>query len=181
MKLPRKVRTKVNKAEYEAGLKESGYEMIGYGSFATVYGKRKSNQVIKVGDLGKNHNNDGYLAFLKNINNNNPHFPKIQSVQIFTHSDGNYYVVEMERLIHFHDVKHYNSKLARLGLMGDSYYGPLDDLQDLEFTPRTKHMKQVKRILKILFRKYDEDIHSGNVMWRKRGCGYQFVITDPVA
>ena len=179
MKLPRRVKTKVRMDRYTDNLQELGYKYFDSGSFASVYAKPGSKNVIKVGKIQYQ---DAYIAFLKSIDETNPHFPKVKSVQLFKNSGGDYYVVEMERLINFFDVKDTSSKLTRLGITNDrDYYGQLDSMQELEFTPRTKHMKQVKRVLRTLFNTHNEDLHAGNVMWRKRGQGYQFVITDPVA
>lgn len=187
MRIPSPVKTKLNYDEYCDSLLNIGYSFLNSGTFARVYSKPGNNTVIKVGLHYPTitHPEDAYLAFLKTTIKTNPHFPRVNSIARFKPSTGReYYAVHMERLIPFNSIEKdvAMKMLKRLGVVGDEQYGLLTPLMTLEFTPKTPHMRYVKKVLKRLFQEHNEDIHCNNAMWRKRGeNNYQFVITDPVA
>lgn len=186
MRIPSPVKTDLDYEAYCDSLLKMGYSFLNSGTFARVYSKPSENTVIKVGVNYPTitRPRDAYLAFLKASVKTNPHFPRVGNITRFTPSNGReYYAVQMERLIPFNSIQRDVAmrSLEKLGVVGDEKYGVLTPLMPLEFTPKTYHMKYMKKVLKQLFQEHNEDLHCNNVMWRKRGKSYQFVITDPVA
>lgn len=184
MKLTNVQTTDVSFYEYRKQLCKQGFRKLGSGLYAEVYGKKKCNYVIKIGQLENNWLDDGYVAFLRHLDTSNPMFPKIKSVERFNwvkkssvHS--RYYVVKMERLIEYEDVNWDICEKAfeRMGV--DTF---LDFEEPAEYAPsfKSKFAARAHKILHKLWAKYHSDLHDGNVMWRKKKDGkYQLVITDP--
>jgi hypothetical protein len=187
------IRTSTSYIDYVKQLRQTGYRMIGHGAFAQVYGNNKLNTVIKIG-LVDDWRCDSYVGFLRAVDPSNKMFPKIHSVQRLHYKgkeksgidnshipvEDRYYVVEMERLIPYNKVKRadVDDVLARHGV--DSIF----DFGTCWGRPKfkTNRAKTAMDILKKLYRRYDEDIHDGNVMFRKEKSGkLELVITDPVA
>jgi len=173
---------------------------IGSGAFAIVYRSQipsNSNLVMKVAYCDRI-KKDAYFDYLKTVvlkQPSNSLVPRVKSVEVFKgqdrYGDISYaYVVIMERLVEYSNV---GNKIAEKVL---SHYG-LRSTYDLLVTDKNARqlnalaskdksgeLKPILRPLKRLMCKHGEDLHHGNVMWRKTGLKrlpYQLVITDPVA
>lgn len=186
MKLPSAVDTNVSFKDFMKQLKNEGYRKLGSGLYAHVFAKKGVEGVIKVGNLDDRlWHEDGYVAFLRMIDPSNPLYPEIHSIQRYNvrtkgkrYPADRYYVVHMERLIDSESTswKKQEEALEALGI---------DDIYDLEVKKRylpkfkSKWFKEAYSALHKLWRTYSDDLHEGNVMWRKRDKGYQMVITDP--
>jgi len=176
--------------DYIKSLKNRGYKYFGEGAYAHVYGKEKSNRVVKVG-----HSIDGWVLFAYILLNNkrlakSDIFPKIYSLKIFTngHSEREiwWYVAEIERLdrtirdvedqyqehnedlYNFYDQVKYRSYWNQRKLR--KYYSKADKCTKKSIDSLLK--------LKTLSQKYKPswDLHDGNWMIRKNGT---LVLTDP--
>lgn len=156
-------------------------QCIGSGAFAKVYGRSNCNRVVKVGPT-----HDSYVKYLKRIGlkNSNPYFPRIHSVRIYWDGyygfDDKFYVVEMERLLDWRKVPKSTRKrlLMKLGCWS------IDEADYPQITKKsTRREKQAIKLLRKLWSGYNtyKDVHEGNIMFRKKGRGYQLVYTDPVA
>lgn len=176
MKIPKMVNTLVTQDDYTHVLQSLGYRRLGSGCFAEVFGKPKSNTVIKIGMINER---DAYLDYLRAIKPSNPHFPKIVSIQCFdvTGTHESYFVVEMERLIPFYRVSARDKRLNRLGIIME--YGEVQ-FKNEEYN-QSHNVRQVSSVINKLCKTHHYDGHTGNVMWRRRGRGYQLVVTDPVS
>lgn len=172
-------------------------KQIGSGAFATVYGRDDEDVVYKFGVCNATRfDDDAYISYLRDVvakYPGNPLLPKIDSVDLFTL---NYrysnerrivmtdmvYIVRMEKLIPFGKMKAdiVARELWKHGAR-ETY-----DFENAEFTARfdsTGNFRIISRALMKLMNRHSEDIHEGNVMWRKDGrrkSGHHLVITDPV-
>lgn len=194
MKLPRVMKSKVDRYDYCQNLKKKGYSMIGSGAYAEVWSKPKSRAVIKVGHCNPScFGIDAYLSYLKLIpsNTKNPLFPKVHSIKLYKHSTYNgFYVVNMERLQSCIDDDYWTGSGGSGILPGTNKLlksNGITKLTQLETPDKllkkktvNRHVKQVCRILKKLYKDYSEDIHGGNIMIREVGGVEQLVLTDPV-
>lgn len=188
-------RTSVSYIDYLKHLRSQGYRMIGHGAFAQVYGKRSSPTVIKIG-LVEDWRTDSYIGFLRTMDPSNKMFPKVHSVQrlhykgkeqsgfddnTFHTVEDRYYVVEMERLLsHYHVKKKDVAEALNRHGAADIYDFGTSWSRPRKF--KTKRAQTAMDILRKLYRKYCEDIHEGNVMFRKDKMGkLELVFTDPVA
>lgn len=146
---------------------------------------------------------DPYLAFLEDVAlkyQGNPFVPVVHYVKYVTVTHPTTgvvflaYVVAMERLRTYHHVQPYKRKrtLKLLNDMGFTAQCEDDDMDTgdigvwlsipLEFAKRNKTFRPIARPLDTLFNEFNEDLHDGNVMFRKIGHGlYHPVITDPVS
>lgn len=190
MKLDPPIRTNVTFDNYLDELAVKGYKCIGSGSFAAVYARKRDKTVIKVGllDPCDTWNDDGYISFLKVIDTKNPMFPKIKRVERYNYRDNpsepynldntrRYYVVEMERLVDYYNVhrKTREDTLRKIGI-GSIY----DFCEDSNKGWKSKWAKRAHNLLLKLWKRSNDDIHDGNVMFRKKDNGkVQMVITDP--
>lgn len=186
MKLDNVKSTNVSFNDYKKKLRKRGYRKLGSGLYAEVYGRKGSVHVIKVAHMGDHlWHHDGYLAYLRLIDPSNPMFPRIKSVERFNHVKSKrvctrYYVVKMERLIEYENVNWdvCEQEFKHMGI--DSFY----DFEESNpvYAPKTKDkiVLSAYKTLQKLWRKFNNDLHDGNVMWRKGKRGrYQLVITDP--
>lgn len=183
MKLPRPKRIKLDRDEYTAKLrKDRDMKYIGSGAFATVFGRNDYNRVVKVGHACEGFD-DPYLQFVElvGLKSRNIHFPRIYKVELFKGTEGEkFYAVEMERLVPYGKVRTAAAKKAFKQSLGIPYIERMEEPD--EMFPSTRHGKRVQKVLKVLYRRDNNpDMHDGNIMWRKKGRGYQLVITDPVA
>ena len=184
MKLSNVKTTDVSIYEYKKRLRKQGYRKLGSGLYAEVYGKKGCDHVIKIGALETAWHKDGYVGFLRHIDPSNPMFPKIKTVERFNVMEkstiaGRYYVVKMERLIEYTNVQWKTCKEVydRMGI--ETFY---DFEEPPTYAPafKSKFAARAYKILHKLWSKYRDDLHDGNVMWRKKKDGrYQLVITDP--
>lgn len=165
-------------------LSRRGFKRIGNGCYATVYGKKSSKFVYKVGyDLY-----DAYLNYVKAIglNSTNPLFPKIKWAKVFHTDYDSFYVVKIERLVSIDKISGhvYDKLLARLGLKGIwelEYNNRLPQIKKKAKAAGNQHLVTAVGILGRLFKRHLPDLHNKNIMYRKRGRGFQLVITDPIA
>lgn len=168
--------------------------VIGTGAFAAVWGAKNSPVVFKVGDY---YDNDGYLAYIKELaksRKHNPFTPRIYGMWIFRNKNDSsdaYFVVAIERL--------------ESGYKRNGFTWAVEWLEDMVYTfnknnsrnkekeilnkffgikqmlPKNmpKDLVEVAEMLKRAYKKSgaDWDIHTGNCMMR----GNQLVITDPLA
>jgi len=172
----------------------AGTEKLGKGYFAFVYThKRKHNTVIKIGlcgsidKVGTSPHNDGYLAFLKKTQRypKNPFFPKVHSIKLYKHVNRFdrstfYYVIEMEKLVRFFDVKRRSPLLKKWFKIYDT-----DEMDSYTLKPSNMKgvfAKQAAKVVRSLFEQFHIDIHEDNYMWRVTNQkSPQLVITDPAA
>ncbi len=153
-----------------------GMQLLGAGAFARVYGRANHRRVVKIGETW-----DSYLKYVKMIGlqSDNPYFPRIHDVKINRHENRDYYVIEMEKLIKWGNVpkKVRDAALEKLGardLWDANYLRIKEAAGELE-------REAIKLLQKLWYRGTSRDVHRGNVMFRKRGRGYQLVFTDPAA
>lgn len=186
MQLPNARKSTVGLNGYMQQLETKGYQLLGSGAFANIYGKPKGRTVIKIGNV----NGDSYLRYVERIGlrNTNPHVPYITSIKIFDIDPNNplskpFYVIRMEKL---DDVL--------------STYRPDDQMQDHMDSigikdvealvscniggviPLTKEFSEVVTILKDLYSDMSIacDLCDKNVLWRRRPGTKQLVVTDPI-
>lgn len=186
MKLPKAQKTDLDRDDYVCNVivRKRKLRYISSGAFASVYGRKDYNRVVKVG-----HGDDNYLEYVKLVGLRNPniHLPTIYKVELFKVRNhwgdfDTYYSVEMERLIPYEKVgerKHKKAHTKFKQQLGIPYIEYMESPEDMY--PSTKHGKQVQKILDRVFDRGSTDLHDGNIMWRKRGRGYELVITDPVS
>lgn len=177
MRIPRLV-TSISQREMVRHLKtRRKMRVLGKGAFARVYGRDNYRRVIKVGVTF-----DSYLKYVSliGLRSTNPYFPRLHSVQMCKDATGGrYYIIEMEKLIRWGRWPPGNvgRLLGKLGI---------DNLWDADQPELTKdsgrHEKELARVLRKLYVKQNNaDVHKNNVMFRRKGRGYQLVYTDPVA
>jgi hypothetical protein len=172
-------------------LEDLGYKKIGVGSFADVYGKKRSNRVLKIGGV----NGDSYLRYVERVGlmSTNVHFPKIHSVMIYD-TDLNdpyskpYYVVEMEKLQPINEA----AKVAKVDAIREysrikEHLG-IYDISDLNecwidnvFTQDTDFGNLVLTLKDLYRHGAASDVREANVMYRVGETKkIELVITDPV-
>jgi hypothetical protein len=178
---PTVTRTTLSKLQLLENFRLKGLKKIGEGTFASVFAENE-NTCIKVGAR------DHYLQYIKHVGINNSciHVPKISSVEILVNrfdtnsSCRSFYCVRMERLLKFWDICDIQRENAmyRLGIE------TLNDLKaPWEIKGVTEQVRQFKTLITKAFKNKMNmlDIHSGNVMFRKRDKEFDLVLTDPLA
>lgn len=184
MKLPRPVASgsKANTIRHLADKRKMS--QIGSGCFAKVFSRPTLNKVVKVTEDG-----DKFIRYVKyvGLKNPNPYFPRIHNVVVHNHRtksmwgtvyNSRYFSIEMEKLIKWSKVPN-SVRVKALEKLGCNW------IYDLEY-PKIKHSssrweKEAIVLLRKVWFGNSRDIHKGNVMFRRRGKGYQLVFTDPVA
>ena len=169
----------LDRDQYTKTLKSKGYKYLNSGAFGSVYSKGKgSKHVIKVcGD------EDNYIEYLKHRIPGNPFFPKIHSIKKFYDKEEceNWFAVKMERLIPYSKVpRKVRSKIEEKHGLRHGIEDLCDNIDLLMWGARNKQYKNFLKVLNKMFDRYRDDMHDGNVMFRKRGRGYQLVVTDPI-
>jgi hypothetical protein len=186
----------VNKYERDITDKTNS-KKIGTGNFSTVHNidsPKRQDQVTKIGK-GAYYSgnvkypatdvmNDGYLAYLKAIQNvNNPYFPKIHDLKVLRDKKGNiFYRTNIERL------KPLTPKMLQ-NLKTDLFYETDIDVKELlrkiyqpgVFTLiKDEKLKDAISLIKdtAAISHHVIDTHSKNWMMRSDG---QIIITDPIA
>lgn len=193
MKLPNLVDADCDRWEVIDKLKGKKRHMrqLGSGAFARVFGRPNFRYVVKVGC--------GYDKYLKyvamvGLRNPNPYLPTIHSVERFKYKtdevdsygrrlswdDDFYYVIKMEKLVKWGKVPQ-RTRIKCLKKLGCSHLWEADDLKATKSSGRWE--KEAIRLLNRLWSNYEigADVHQGNIMFRKKGRGYQLVYTDPAA
>jgi hypothetical protein len=148
---------------------------IGCGAFASVYRKRGSDRVVKIGTPNEDH----YLKYVKLVGLNNPciHFPKISKVVVAR----DFYEVEMEYLTGWSQTS-YTMRSKAMTSAGLEYYTDLVEPERIKNTG--PHSLQLRKVMTKLFYGDCEDyidLHEGNVMFRRHGRTADLVVTDPVS
>lgn len=171
--------TTANKKEIESKFCK-GCRELGDGAFANVYQHpTSSKRVIKVAT-----DDSAYSHYLRCIlkHQNNPFFPHIYSAtQYVNHHDHRFLVVEMEKLEEDTPRAIWFTELMWKGM--DDHSSGYESYVSRQFkakklpTNRMRHFDTAWSILQPLLKRYSEDLHEGNIMFR----GNQPVITDPVA
>lgn len=177
MDLPKPTKSPRSSKRHVTYLKaQRGMRLLGRGAFARVYGRPNHRRVVKIGETW-----DRYLKYVKRVglNNDNPHFPKLHDIQINRHKDKDYYVIEMEKLIKWGKVpKEVRDRaLKKFGV---------SNIYDLNYARIANIVGEaakdaIRTIRKIWYSGGSRDMHSGNVMFRKKGRGFQLVLIDPSA
>ena len=134
---------------------------------------------------------------------NNPFFPRIYGVKVYEHNDtieygqngvGDQYILHvfMEKL---HPVSELDEEVARqiLWSVGIPYKGEMKDDYSLRtkmgkdeyrklMKQHTQHpkLKEALRLLEPMFKKFGNDVHIDNLMFRLTGVGPQVVLVDPL-
>lgn len=168
---------------------------LGSGSFGWVFEHPlDADKVIKIGKCKTLKNNnvepqrDAYFSYLMEIlkHQDNPYFPKIHDCKLHFYEkyDEYYYIVIMERLYDYHYADNIaeSKKEKFFKKIGIETYG---EIIDICYAPEPKKnicdkLKTACVILRKMFDNFDDDMHAGNVMWRKNPRSVQLVITDPV-
>lgn len=199
-------------------------QRLGSGAFGAAYdigSNKRLNQVTKIGQAGAYKFNpfsnaddsidsseaDGYLSYLKMVydwqenGNNNPYFPRIHDLKVFTDSNGKIsYRVNLEKLIPFESKKVIGNEDLIKSLCEhmftsdviwhDGYFGDTilniinraltsDSFRYIGDNDLKRALIMISKIIKSN-KSFNEDIHAGNVMWRKTDGMPQLVITDPL-
>lgn len=169
-----------SRIDAEKILTDHGYERVGGGTFAVVYGKPGSKTVLKLV-----HKKDvAYLAFVKLAleNQNNPHFPRFSSSLIRLNDD--YKAVRMERLTPGKGAEDNYRGFIAYGL--DLYFARKGNWNSMvdhakesirNAFERNPDLQEACDLMIKSLSQYVNDLHPGNVMFR----GGTLVITDPVA
>jgi len=186
-KIPTKARLKRFET-FVGSLMEQGYQELGSGSYATVYGKPKGRIVVKVGNCVGKPEHDAYLNYVKLVTTTsvrNPHVPKIFGVNVYYDPyHGWWYTVKMERLHeleasseHEKIVKNMNLTLQDITDLGSSYFS----VRKQQKAP-AQWVSLHKKLRNMLHgHKFMIDM-IGNIMVRKVRVGKSYiVVTDPVA
>lgn len=172
----------------------------GSGAFSSVYvyrNSQKHKRVVKIIVLPvENIKNDAYLAYLKQVvlkQQDNPFVPHIYNVEAYrilnTKTKEKHLIIfiEMERL---HYIKiHMFKRLIKKVLPSENnnqgeYYQIFLTYRDLiraAASSQNKYFRSLSKQLLRLLCMFELDLHEGNIMFRRKGRGYQLVITDPVS
>ena len=152
-------------------MKQNGWDTLGWGSFAYVFGNNSKPYVIKIFV-----NDDAYAGFVKYTmkNQNNPFLPKIRGklIRFSDHVRG----VRLERLKPVVD----SNQLKKYLPKEDGEVIPSEYMFDDEYLPyiEKKHPQLAQIYHDLTAMGYDGwDLREANLMLR----GKQLVIIDPVA
>lgn len=144
------------------------FRCVASGLYARVYTNKAANYVYKVAD---DEESESYRAFVIAAmkRQDNPWFPRIYSATVYRpkHSDP-YLVVKMEKLI---DINQYHvvAQLSEsLHVSTNKHLSKYDK----------RHLKELRGVLKYLYRKFNNDLHYQNIMMRESD--NHPVIIDPV-
>ncbi len=193
--------------DVRSDLEGKGYKRIGSGIFATVYAHPDhDDHVIKVHHQMSR--NDGYLNFIHSPevrSQNNPHFPRIHSIDSYHHAKGGrttgVHIIRMEKLYGTDDLNtsEHQNVLSLIGhKKGFGSYETHENLardadtitywrknRDEEGSRQTKSplwLSALRKVGKLVKQgKGAPDLHGGNIMYRRTPYGHQPVITDPLA
>lgn len=166
-----------------------------FGSVYTYRGSQHRRRVVKAIILQtKDADDDGYLAYFKQVilkQQDNPFVPRIYNVEVYKVTDelGSehlVYFIEMERLRRAKapTLKRLLKKVFPYNDGGRGQFDPVldyDDLIEAVAASRNKHFRRLSRHLLRLIDRFENDLHLGNVMLRRKGRGHQLVITDPIS
>lgn len=180
-------------------------DIIASGAEGTVFKPKKSpNTIIKKVFLREENGKiiSSYLDFIDTImdHQDNPYFPKIYKAVVHKSVGDPYLILSMEKL---HNMNHpilkdtarqLLSNLFKGGEIDFDSYGRIsfinledlahslgfDSVESMISASRDPKFKEAYRILKPLLKKYDDDLHEGNIMVRLTGHGPQLVIIDPL-
>lgn len=178
--------------------RKHGLKFFDSGAFGSVYvyrGSQNRKRVVKVVDLAIDYaDDDGYLTYFKQIilkQQDNPFVPRIYNVEVYKVTDklGSehlVYFIEMERLRRAKapTLKRLLKKVFPYNDGGRGQFDPVLDYHDLikaVVASRNKHFRRLSRHLLRLIDRFENDLHLGNVMLRRKGRGHQLVITDPIS
>lgn len=172
----------LNANTYGEALVSRGFEVLGSGHFATVYGKPGSDKVLKVGRAGAA---DGWLAYAAFARQSgSPYAPKIGRIKWHVGGAGSrWYVAVLERLhstvFDIDDNRHPAKKQHRLAskiLWRDQSAEAWAKEEEAANAPGlVAYMSEVRKLFDGI---YDFDLHSANSMIRADG---SLVITDPLS
>jgi len=160
-------------SEFKSKLLDRGFEVIGAGFYSVVYGRERSDRVIKVARM------DGTYHFLRLAQEHpdNPHYPRVY----FLKKIGGGYVAVLERLTCWD--RDEDRMLRDMQEQARDFLDtkrPVSSKRILERKYPPMFLKALELIKKTVG--YDHghsDLHAGNVMVRQSdGC---LVITDPYA
>lgn len=175
--------------EVETDLQNEGYEQIGSGLYATVYGKDEENKVIKIyrvkGNCGRI--DKAYTSYINRVKRlDNAFVPKVYGCSIFKDCQGTIWaMIVLEKLKPIKILGEQRStKILRDSLKSASIYTFESKIKDNNFINiKNKSLKIISKIIRHLHIKfkYSLDFGYANVMLRKIDNGYQLVITDPLA
>ena len=166
-----------NRSTYKLGLEREGYDYIASGMYASVYGKPRSNTVLKIGGM-----DDAYPIYLQWAVENGyagKFAPAVKSFNLHkTEDGGEFYVAEIERLPITVEDADMNSAAYDLyhDLRYDSHsFAPSRSIAKVapEWVEFVEGLKALRRKSVVRF-----DLHDQNFMVRKNG---ELVLTDPFA
>lgn len=184
--------------------KDGKSRLVGSGVSAHVYSSNRGigdtvTKVHKLDIVGDQIVHDPYLRYIQLVtkNQNNPYFPRIRHAKIIQNNEGEHYlVVQMEKLVPITSKKTYDLAthlLRNRGIMrkDDPEEGDhdialfnLEDEDERQLLVRRakragdQNLVQAIQVLTPLFRQYEADMHTGNVMIRL-GPAPHIVLTDP--
>ena len=161
-------------------LRDNKFEHVGSGSYASCFGNKKSNYVIKVFQKG---NDLAYWAYLKRIRKSkNPYVPKIHSVIEKRIGGRDYIIVILEKLISWEDLPKEPLRETLDKHFGfEDIYSCFNKLHEDYFALNNK-IKSLFKLLNNICDKYgfSFDNHKFNIMYRKNGADYFPVFIDPL-
>lgn len=157
-------------------LTKAGYQKLGDGSYASVFGRPDKNYVLKLFDA----EDKAYVAFYNLVKNqNNKHFPKFKGQMMRIAAE--YYAVRMERLQPMPKRLYGYSSYIIAYTIEDYVEGDTASAEQIDiikvlrekqpdFLPACEYVKEN------LKGQYYLDFHTNNMMMRNE----TIVITDPV-
>jgi hypothetical protein len=191
-----------------------GYEYVGGGIEADVW-RGKQTAIPSIHKIIKNTDSDyikkgaylNYIFLSKKYANQNPFFPRVESIQ---HTPDRGFVIELEELQPLYDASNddlrfilkgifnqelYNQAISEIWRYGENTHpelyrfsrwisGPISRYSTAYINPRIRSKQFIDfcaLVRKIIKRtKCRLDLHEENMMIRRTGVGPQLVITDPV-
>lgn len=201
MSLPFKIETiKVDEDSYpidiveELVIEHGKCKRIGYGSYASVYGSKRSNIVYKIGHVCDNAAYLSYINVIKKSRNDNPFFPKIYGMRVYTNKHhkknrdlGNdVFIIAMERLAPINKLHrpllnwvetYFAEKLGSDISWKNISSGAKLLGVDIKIPRKLQHALNAIEAACSENYYFDIDVHDENVMLR----GNQIVFTDPIA
>lgn len=166
--------------------KMNSFKLLGHGYFARVYGDLSNQSVYKIGIVYKSVFEDPYLQFVSKVQANNPLFPRVKNLTLYTHPEKDFYVVQMEKLqnLDSKNVRNLNEKSKSirtdlLTLFDKRDSNKIDSMWDRRIAKFEEHKNERDFLIamKRMLYAFNNDMHENNMMMRPNG---QLVITDPL-
>lgn len=175
---------------------------IDRGKFSSVLPKKSDPHMVrKIPNKAESElENDAYYVYMntiveQKIAQSNPFAPRVYRINRLKSATGKKYTIEMERLIPIDDIdadelREYGERL--FGTPEEDYdYAETwyfaDKISEIQKYGRKSNDENLNSLMDIISNimkvhlQFLEDIHDGNIMFRRGKTGIQLVITDPLA